>query len=89
LRGRTDAALVLTGQDKFYVRAGERNALYVRFTDRGWPLEERVGRHLQALVSLVEVYSAQHRQTPLVVQGVPQLRELRRDGLGAFLQPPR
>lgn len=89
LRGRTDAALVLTGQDKFYVRAGERNALYVRFTDRGWPLEERVGRHLQALVSLVEVYSAQHRQTPLVVQGVPHLRELRRDGLGAFLQPPR
>ncbi|MDY0392465.1 MAG: succinylglutamate desuccinylase [Candidatus Bipolaricaulis sp.] len=88
LRGRTDTALVLTGQDKFYVRAGGRNALYVRFTDQGWPLEERVGRHLQALLSLVEIYTAEHPQAPFAVKGIPRLAELRKEGLGMYLHPP-
>lgn len=88
LRGRTDTRLVLTGQDKFYTQAGTRNRLYVKFTERGWPLEERVGRHLQALKVLIETYSAANRATPVVVAGVPGLAELRKNGLGAYLRPP-
>lgn len=88
LRGRTDAHLVLTGQDKFYTRAGTRNRLYVNFTERGWPVEERVGRHLQAIQVLVETYTAANRATPLVLSGVPGLADLRKKGLGAYLHPP-
>lgn len=88
LRGRTDARLVVTGQDKFYTQAGKRNRLYVKFTERGWPLEERVGRHLQTIKALVETYSAANRATPLVLSGIPGLADLRKNGLGAYLRPP-
>ena len=49
LRGRTDEALVLTGQDEFYVKAAELGRLYVPFDNDGHPLEERVGRHCSSL----------------------------------------
>lgn len=87
LRGRTDDRLVLTGRDKFYTQAGSRNALYVKFTDQGWPLEERVGRHLQTLKVLLDLYSTSHQATPVVVSGIPGLVELRKNGLGAYLSP--
>jgi len=89
LRGSTNENLVVTGRDKFYTSAGERKALYVEFTDRGWPIEERVGRHLQTIKTLLEVISTHYPNTPIVIRNIPGLAELRKDGLGAYLTSPQ
>jgi predicted deacylase len=36
-RGRTDAKLLLTGQDEFVVRAGKRGLLFEKIDEKGWP----------------------------------------------------
>jgi len=51
LHGATSSELVVTGQDKFYVRArnsgnGMYGRLYVDYTEEGHPLSERVARHV-------------------------------------------
>ncbi|MCX7024368.1 MAG: succinylglutamate desuccinylase, partial [Spirochaetes bacterium] len=50
LRGKTDEALVLTGIDPYYVKAQKLGRLYVPFDETGHPIEDRVGRHLTAIV---------------------------------------
>ncbi|MEF9895165.1 MAG: succinylglutamate desuccinylase [Clostridia bacterium] len=57
LRGRTDEALALTGIDKFYVKAQKLGFLYVPYDENGHPIEERVGRHVQAVQSYLTAYS--------------------------------
>lgn len=57
LHGKTSSALVTTGQDSYYVRAGEYGALYVDFTENGHPISQRVARHLTAVKELAAGYS--------------------------------
>jgi len=53
LRGRTDVNLVLTGQDKTYVKAQKLGRLFVPFDESGHPLENRVGRHLASIEEFI------------------------------------
>ena len=55
LHGATSSELVVTGQDKYYVRArnsgdGTYGRLYVEYTEEGHPLSERAARHLSYIV---------------------------------------
>jgi len=55
LHGATGSELVVTGQDKFYVRArnsgdGTYGRLYVEYTEEGHPLSERAARHISYVV---------------------------------------
>jgi len=88
LRGRTDERLILTGQDKYYLRAASRGWLYVEYTAEGWTLERRVGRHLEALAAFFRIYSERHPEAPIVVEGLPSLEELEAASLGEFLASP-
>lgn len=89
LRGRTDAALIVNGVDPYYVRAAEKGLLYVPFTEEGHPLDERVGRHLQMLSMLLEVYNGQAGARQVIADGLPTLADVMDRGLGAFLAPPQ
>lgn len=86
LRGRTDEALVLTGKDPYYVRAQALGRLYVPFDERGHPIEERVGRHLTAIVEFTLAMSGEYPDRPIGLSGVPGYEELAGKGLGAFLR---
>ena len=88
LRGRTDEALIVEGRDPYYERAAREDLLYVPYGSEGQPIEERVGRHLQALQMLWEVYSAAEPEAAIRVAGLASLAELERDGLGAHLASP-
>ena len=88
LRGRTDQALIVTGKDKYYVRAAEHGFLYVPFTEAGHPVEERVGRHLQAFSTLVDVFNEYHPDRAVAATKIPRLEQMLHDGLGAYLAPP-
>jgi hypothetical protein len=87
LRGRTDAALIVAGTDPYYVRAAQRGLLYVPFSDEGHPIDDRVGRHLQTVAMLIEIYSF-YADEPVAVDGVPTRAEVVDKGLGAYLAPP-
>lgn len=55
LHGATGSELVVTGQDKYYLRArnsgdGTYGRLYVDYTEEGHPLSERAARHISYLV---------------------------------------
>lgn len=87
LRGRTDEALVVTGQDKAYMKAAQLGRLFVPFDETGHPIEERVGRHLTAINEFITVFTEMYPQTPVVVHDIPLLEDIERDGLGSFLLP--
>ena len=85
LRGRTNEALIVDGVDRYYTRAAELGLLYVPFGAAGSPLDERVGRHLQTLATLLEVYSSANPDRPIVAENLPTLDDVLQHGLGAFL----
>jgi hypothetical protein len=87
LRGRTDEALVLTGKDKWYVRAEKLGRLYVPYDENGHPLEERVGRHVAAISELMNSWNLEHPEKPLEVEGLPGYEDFLTKGIGAVLLP--
>ena len=88
LRGRTNEALIVEGVDPYYTRAAELGLLYVPFGEKGSPLDERVGRHLQTVSTLLEVFSFANPDLAIAVGNLPTLGEVLLNGLGAFLEPP-
>mgnify|MGYP000847520868 FL=1 len=87
LRGRTDEALVLTGKDKWYVRAAKLGRLYVPYDENGHPIEERVGRHVTAIAEIINSWNWEHPETPLEFDNIPSYEDLLNKGLGAYLLP--
>ena len=88
LRGRTDEALVLTGKDDGYVKAAQLGRLFVPYDQGGHPLQERVGRHLTSINEFLLVYAEMYPQSPVVVEGIPLLRDIEKNGLGDYLLQP-
>lgn len=76
LRGATNEALALTGKDKAYVKSQGLGFLYVPYDEKGHPIEERVGRHLQGLIEFTKAYSEQYPDKPVTFSGVPTYDEL-------------
>jgi hypothetical protein len=87
LRGRTDAALVTTGRDRFYTLAASQHRLAVPYPDTGWPLDVRVARHLAGVRELASVL-ADSVGKRLALDEVPEYSEVVARGLGAFLAAP-
>ena len=88
LRGKTNEALIVEGQDLYYERAAEMGLLYVPFGEQGQPLKTRVGRHLETFSMLLTLLSDRNPEKGFEVSGVPGLSELKQAGLGAYLAPP-
>lgn len=86
LRGRTDSALVLAGQDHYYEQAADRNRLSVPFDESGWPIAERVGRHLAGISTLVDHLGLIEPDRRVELLDVPTYEEMRTAGVGAFLR---
>jgi hypothetical protein len=87
LRGPTNEALIVEGVDRYYSRAGELGLLYVPFGEEGSPLGERVGRHIQTVTTLLEVFSSYNPDRAIAVEQLPTFNEVMQNGLGSFLAP--
>ena len=87
LRGPTNEALIMEGRDRYYDRAGEMGLLHVPFGKEGPPLAERVGRHIQTVSMLLEVFSTYNPDRAISVENLPTLQEVMKRGLGACLAP--
>jgi hypothetical protein len=85
LRGVTDEALILKGQDPFYLKAKALGRLFVPYDAKGWPLETRVGRHAAGLAAIFAAWSEQHPDRPITYEGIPSYDEFVAGGLGKLL----
>lgn len=88
LRGPTNEALIVEGVDRYYTRAAELGLLYVPFAEEGSPLDERVGRHIQTLSTLLEVFSSANPDRTIAAENLPTLNDVMQNGVGAFLATP-
>jgi hypothetical protein len=88
IRGRTGPELILTGRDPAYERAAKAKRLFVPFSEDGWPLGVRVGRHLTGVVLFARNLDLVKPGHGVVIEGLPDLADLREAGLGPYLQPP-
>jgi predicted deacylase len=86
LRGRTNEDLVTKGQDRFYVRASERNQLSVPFPPSGWPLDVRVARHIAGIGEFARSLGELWPEKIVALSGVPDYPSILSNGIGSFLR---
>jgi hypothetical protein len=84
LRGKTDERLIIDGQDKMYLRAAKLGVLSVPYNSAGLPLKLRVGRHLEAINEIIEIFSKNNPENAISVSGLPSLHELEENGLNLY-----
>ncbi|MBU2511311.1 succinylglutamate desuccinylase/aspartoacylase family protein [bacterium] len=87
LRGKTDEALIMTAKDSMYVRAAQLGRLYVDYSEKGHPLEERVGRHIAGIRAIIDAYNTLDKGKIFEVEKFPEYGELQEKGIGYFLNP--
>ena len=86
LRGRTNEALVQTGEDPCYVIAYDLGLLYVDYSAGNFPMELRVGRHLAGISAYVNAYNSLSDESRQVVfSGVPTYYDLINGYIGDYL----
>jgi hypothetical protein len=85
LRGATDARLVIEGTDDKYLRAARLGMLAVPFDEKGWPLKQRVGRHVAAIAAVCAAYSSIHPDKPVTLSGLPGYAELMEKGMEPYM----
>ena len=86
LRGRTDAGLVVTGRDRYFLAAARRRRLNVPFDENGWPLDLRVARHLAGVTQFVSDLGMFDESKGIAVTGVPAYEDIVANGVGAYLR---
>jgi len=88
LRGRTDAAQLLLGQDPCYTAAqGIPGMNKVKVDSLGLPMTLRVGRHLEAVRELCVAMEVVAPDKVVRYAGPPSLMELQTAGLSPWLRP--
>lgn len=85
LRGRTDAALVIDGKDKSYVKSAELGRLFVNYDENGKPLNQRVARHVAAIGIFAENLGLFDEENSVVIEGIPSYDEIYENGVGYYL----
>lgn len=87
LRGKTDSSLVVTGQDRMYVRAAKRNRLYVPYDEDGVPISVRAAKHVTTVLALTDIYSSMNPDRRIEINGIASYEQMVNQGVGAFLAP--
>jgi len=86
MRGKTDEALILTGIDKFYLRAAQRKQLYAPYDENGYPLDLRVARHITTVNTLIDSWNMLHEDKAIFLEDVPSYEDILNSGLGFYLK---
>jgi hypothetical protein len=88
VRGITDEALLLTGKDEFVMKAGDHGLLYEEIDEKGWPIDERVGRLNSTIAMIVEMYNMMMPGKELAVENLPLRDDVVAKGVGYYLLNP-
>jgi len=85
LRGRTNEELILKGLSPTYQRAKDAGALRIVYRDEGEDLDHRVGRHISAILGLINSYNDFYPEKTVEISGLPAYHELNLNKLGFYL----
>jgi len=88
LKGKTSPALILEGKDKNYTKAAKLGRLFVPYGKEGIPLKLRVARHLAAVKSILSSLEELHPEKRIEIKNMPSSNEVRKKGIGPFINPP-
>ena len=88
LKGKTSPALIVEGKDKNYTKAAKLGRLFVPYDEDGIPLKLRVARHLAAVKPILSNLEELHPEKRIEIKNMPSSSELRKVGIGPFLNPP-
>ncbi len=88
VRGVTDEALLLTGQDEFVMKAGEHGLLYWPIDETGWSIDIRVARHVRTIEKIAELWTRFHADEAMVFSNLPTYDEMVTQGVGHFFHDP-
>ena len=89
IRGITDEQLLMSGKDRFVMKAGEYKLLYAPIDEEGWPIDKRVARHVTTLMTLVQVNNMMRPDQMILIEGIPSYEEMMEKGVGAFFHDPQ
>ncbi len=88
LKGKTSPALIVEGKDKNYTKAAKLGRLFVPYDEDGIPLKLRVARHLAAVKSILSNLEELYPEKRIEIKNMPASSELKKVGIGPFLNPP-
>ncbi len=87
-RGKTNADVLLTGQDEFVVKAGKHGLLFETIDEKGWPIAVRVGRHTSSIAQTIETWTEDNPARGVVARGTPRFADVTANGVGFYLRDP-
>jgi len=88
IRGITDEELLMSGKDRFVMKAGEHNLLYSPIDENGWPVDKRTARHVTTLMTILQVHNMLTPDKAVVLEGIPTYGEMMEKSIGAFFSNP-
>ncbi|MEA3285038.1 MAG: succinylglutamate desuccinylase [Synergistota bacterium] len=88
IRGITDEELLMTGKDRFVMKAGEHRLLYAPIDENGWHIDVRVGRHVTTFMTMLQVFNQTATDGAVVISGIPSYQEIVDKGVGVFFHDP-
>ena len=87
LHGKMDDDLIINGNEPNYVEAYERGLNYFKVDDSGYPLINRVARHITCISYLAKNYTEAHPDRAMGFEGLGSYEDMVSMGLGGLLKP--
>ena len=87
LHGKMDDDLIIYGREPNYYEAHEEGYIYFDVPEDGYPLIERVARHMTCIRYLSEAYTWEYPEEAIVVSGIPEYQEIVDGGFDLILKP--
>ena len=88
IRGITDEELLMSGKDRFVMKAGEHKLLYAPMDEKGWPIDIRVARHVTTFMTMLQVLAQMDPSKALILEGIPNYNTLVEKGIGSYFRNP-
>ena len=88
IRGITDEELLMSGKDRFVMKAGEHKLLYAPIDEEGWPFDKRIARHVTTTTTLLQVHNMMHPDQTILIEGIPSYQDIIANGTGYYLHNP-
>lgn len=87
LHGKMDDDLIVNGNEPNYYQAHNEGYIYFDVPENGYPLAERVARHLACISYLAQSYSDADPKNAIVFEGLGSYDDIVEKGLGNLLKP--
>lgn len=86
LHGKMDDDLIINGNEPNYYKAHLDGYIYFKVPENGYPLIERVARHITCICYLAEEYSSVYKDKPIVFDCLGSYNDIVNAGLGKILK---